>query len=375
MRKMMMHTFLLRTIRAVAEPIMAVVSTTRPQIPSSYFHSAATRSKQYNRPPVLGLDLPDVWTPRKDAPASSCQRHDDANTLLHTRVIDGSSIAEEIRSEIADEVCKMKDSIGKVPGLAVVLVGSRKDSETYVRNKIKACGEVGIRSYTAELHEDCTEKEVFSVVSRFNDDPSVHGVLVQLPLPKHMDEENILSAIRIEKDVDGFHPLNIGYLAMRGREPLFIPCTPKGCIELLLRSGIEIMGKKAVVIGRSNVVGLPTFLLLQRHHATVSIVHAFTENPEEVTREADILISAAGVGNLVRRRWLKPGAVVLDVGTNPVEDPDSERGYRLIGDVCYEEALGLVSAITPVPGGVGPMTVAMLLSNTLDSAKRAYGFI
>ncbi|KAF3792904.1 Bifunctional protein FolD 1 [Nymphaea thermarum] len=293
---MMMHTFLLRTIRAVAEPIMAVVSTTRPQIPSSYFHSAATRSKQYNRPPVLGLDLPDVWTLRKDGPASSCQRHDDANTLLHTRVIDGSSIAEEIRSEIADEVCKMKDSIGKVPGLAVVLVGSRKDSETYVRNKIKACGEVGIRSYTAELHEDCTEKEVFSVVSRFNDDPSVHGVLVQLPLPK-------------------------------------------------------------------------------RHHATVSIVHAFTENPEEVTREADILISAAGVGNLVRRRWLKPGAVVIDVGTNPVEDPDSERGYRLIGDVCYEEALGLVSAITPVPGGVGPMTVAMLLSNTLDSAKRAYGFI
>ncbi|CAN6468411.1 unnamed protein product [Victoria cruziana] len=324
MRKMIMHTFLQRTMKAVVKPMMAVVSTTRAQIPCSYLHSASTRSKQYNRPPVIGLDLPDVWTTQKDGPASSssfssCQGHDDASTLLHTTIIDGSSIAEEIRADIADEVCKMKDSIGKVPGLAVVLVGSRKDSETYVRNKIKACSEVGIRSFAAELHEDCTEEEVFSAVSRFNDDPAVHGVLVQLPLPKHMNEENVLSAIRVEKDVDGFHPLNMGYLAMRSREPLFIPCTPKGCIELLLRSGIDIMGKKAVVIGRSNVVGLPTFLLLQRHHATVSIVHAFTENPEEVTREADILISAAGVANLVRREWLKPGAVVIDVGTNPVE--------------------------------------------------------
>ncbi|KAF9617695.1 hypothetical protein IFM89_038195 [Coptis chinensis] len=189
-----------------------------------------------------------------------------------------------------------------------------------------------------------------------------------------MDGEKILSVVSLDKDVDGFHPLNIGNLAMRGREPLFVPCTPKGCIELLLRSNVEIMGKNAVVIGRSNIVGLPTSLLLQRHHATVTTVHAFSKNPDTVTREADIVVSAAGVANLVRGSWLKPGAVVIDVGTNPVEDPNSEHGYTLTGDVCYEEAVRVVSAITPVPGGVGPMTVAMLLSNTLDSAKKAYRF-
>lgn len=189
-----------------------------------------------------------------------------------------------------------------------------------------------------------------------------------------MDEGKVLDVLRPEKDVDGFHPLNMGNLAMRGREPLFIPCTPKGCIEMLLRSGVEIAGKKATVIGRSNIVGLPTSLLLQRHHATVSIVHAFTKNPELITCEADIVVTAAGVPNLVRGNWLKPGAVVIDVGTNPVEDPSSEHGYRLTGDVCYEEAVQVASAITPVPGGVGPMTIAMLLSNTLDSAKRVYAF-
>lgn len=181
-----------------------------------------------------------------------------------------------------------------------------------------------------------------------------------------------MDVLSIEKDVDGFHPLNMGNLAMRGREPLFIPCTPKGCIELLLRSNVEITGKKAVVIGRSNIVGLPTSLLLQRHHATVSIVHAFTRDPEEITREADIVVTAAGVPNLIRGHWLKPGAVVIDVGTNPVEDSSCALGYRLIGDVCFEEASRVVSAITPVPGGVGPMTIAMLLTNTLLAAKRSY---
>lgn len=190
----------------------------------------------------------------------------------------------------------------------------------------------------------------------------------------HMDEAKILNELSIEKDVDGFHPLNMGNLAMRGREPLFISCTPKGCIELLIRSGVEIMGKNAVVIGTSNIVGLPTSLLLQRHHATVNIVHEHTKHPEEITREADIVITAAGVPDLVRGSWLKPGAVVIDVGTFPVEDPSCEFGYRFLGDVCYEEAARVVSAITPVPGGVGPMTVAMLLYNTLDAAKRKYNF-
>ncbi|TYH62738.1 hypothetical protein ES332_D07G140500v1 [Gossypium tomentosum] len=213
----------------------------------------------------------------------------------------------------------MKESIGKVPGLAVILVGQRRDSLTYVRNKIKACEEAGIKSVVAEFPDSCAEEDIMTSLSKFNEDPSVHGILVQLPLPEHLDEEKILNLVSLEKDVDGFHPINMGNLSMRGREPLFVPCTPKGCLELLLRSGVEIVGKKAVVIGRSNIVGLPIALLLQRHHATVTIVHACTKNPERITCEADIVVTAAGVPSLIRSSWLKPGAVVIDVGTCPVE--------------------------------------------------------
>lgn len=268
----------------------------------------------------------------------------------------------------------MKEAIGVVPGLAVVLVGDRKDSATYVRNKKKACEAVGINSYEAHLPEDTTEQEVLKHISSFNGNPSVHGILVQLPLPSHMNEENILNAVSMEKDVDGFGPINIGRLAMRDREPLFVPCTPKGCIELLHRYNVEIKGKRAVVIGRSNIVGTPAALLLQREDATVSVVHSRTSNPEEITRQADIVIAAVGVPNMVRGSWIKPGAVVIDVGINPVEDATNARGYRLVGDVCYEEACKVASAITPVPGGVGPMTIAMLLANTLSSAKRLHNF-
>ncbi|CAL9232632.1 Tetrahydrofolate dehydrogenase/cyclohydrolase NAD(P)-binding domain [Arabidopsis thaliana x Arabidopsis arenosa] len=289
-------------------------------------------------------------------------------------VIDGKAVAKKIRDEITIEVSRMKESIGVIPGLAVILVGDRKDSATYVRNKKKACDSVGIKSFEVRLAEDSSEEEVLKSVSGFNDDPSVHGILVQLPLPSHMDEQNILNAVSIEKDVDGFHPLNIGRLAMRGREPLFVPCTPKGCIELLHRYNIEIKGKRAVVIGRSNIVGMPAALLLQREDATVSIIHSRTKNPEEITREADIIIAAVGQPNMVRGSWIKPGAVIIDVGINPVEDPSAARGYRLVGDICYEEASKVASAITPVPGGVGPMTIAMLLSNTLTSAKRIHNF-
>ncbi|KAF6172700.1 hypothetical protein GIB67_042023 [Kingdonia uniflora] len=324
-------------------------------------------------PPILDVDFPDIWSKNHH------QTHPPRATLSaanrqNAALIDGKSMAEEIRSGISDEVRRMNTSIGKVPGLAVILVGERKDSQTYVRNKIKACEDVGIMSVMTELADNCAEDEVLNAVLSLNDNPSVHGILVQLPLPHHMDEEKILNAVSLDKDVDGFHPVNMGNLAMRGRMPLFIPCTPKGCIELLIRSGVEITRKKAVVIGRSNIVGLPTSLLLQRHHATVTTVHPFTKNPEEITRDADIVVSAAGVANLVRGSWIKPGAVVIDVGTNPVEDPNNEHGYSLTGDVCFEEAVTVASAITPVPGGVGPMTIAMLLSNTLDSAKRAYRF-
>lgn len=290
------------------------------------------------------------------------------------KVIDGKAVAKQIRDEITTEVTRMKDAIGVIPGLAVILVGDRKDSATYVRSKKKACESVGIKSYEACLPEDTTEQEVLKRISGFNDDPSVHGILVQLPLPSHMEEQNILNAVSIEKDVDGFHPLNIGRLAMRDREPLFVPCTPKGCIELLHRYGVDIKGKRAVVIGRSNIVGMPAALLLQREDATISIVHSRTKNPEEITRQADIIISAVGQPNMVRGSWIKPGAVIIDVGINPVEDAKSARGYRLVGDVCYEEVIKVASAVTPVPGGVGPMTIAMLLSNTLTSAKRVHNF-
>ncbi|XP_072994115.1 bifunctional protein FolD 4, chloroplastic [Typha latifolia] len=295
-------------------------------------------------------------------------------TDTSAKLIDGKMVAKQIKDEIAGEIAKMKDAIGIVPGLAVILVGARKDSQTYVRNKKKACEAVGIKSYEVHLPEDSTEEEVLKHISGFNDDPSVHGILVQLPLPRHMNEQSILNAVSIEKDVDGFHPLNIGRLAMQGREPLFVPCTPKGCMELLHRYAVDIKGKRAVVVGRSNIVGMPAALLLQKANATISIVHSYTKNPEEITRQADIVIAAVGVANLVRGSWIKPGAVVIDVGINPIDDPESPRGYRLVGDVCYEEVSKIASAITPVPGGVGPMTIAMLLSNTLDSAKRIHNF-
>ncbi|KAK4795158.1 hypothetical protein SAY86_013152 [Trapa natans] len=234
-------------------------------------------------------------------------------------VIDGKAVAKKIREEVSAEVARMKEAIGVVPGLAVILVGDRTESATYVRNKKKACGHVGINSFEVHLPADSTEEEVLNSISGFNTDPNVHGILVQLPLPPHMNEQNVLNAVSIEKDVDGFHPLNIGRLAMRNREPLFVPCTPKGCIELLHRYRVDIKGKRAVVIGRSNIVGMPAALLLQREDATVSIVHSRTSNPEEITRQADIIIAAVGQANMVRANWIKPGAVVIDVGINRVE--------------------------------------------------------
>ncbi|KAK9128259.1 hypothetical protein Syun_017056 [Stephania yunnanensis] len=354
----------------------------RPPSSSSWLqHSSLAPSQQAlhltEAPSIIGPNLPEIWAqpitpPGNHLPSSPPTPHHNASIEQTATIIDGRLIAEDVKFGLADEVRRMKNAIQKVPGLAVVLVGQRRDSQTYVRNKIKACEDVGIMSLVKEMPADCSQDEVFNTVLKFNTNPSIHGILVQLPLPQHMDEEKILNAVSLKKDVDGFHPMNMGNLAMSGRKPLFIPCTPKACIELLHRTGTEIMGRNAVVIGRSNIAGLPTSLLLQRHHATVTIVHAFTKNPEEITREADIVISAAGVANLVRGNWLKRGAVVIDVGTNPVEDPDSEHGYCLKGDVCFEEAVRVASAITPVPGGVGPMTVAMLLANTVDSAKTAY---
>lgn len=286
------------------------------------------------------------------------------------KLIDGKAIAQTIRSEIADEVRLLSQKYGKVPGLAVVIVGNRKDSQSYVGMKRKACAEVGIKSFDVDLPEQVSEDELVAKVHELNTNPELHGILVQLPLPKHINEERVLGAISIEKDVDGFHPLNIGRLAMKGREPLFQPCTPKGCLELLSRSGITIKGKRAVVVGRSNIVGLPVSLLLLKADATVTVVHSRTGDPEHIVREADIVIAAAGQAMMIKGDWIKPGAAVIDVGTNAVDDPSKKSGYRLVGDVDFQEASKVAGWITPVPGGVGPMTVAMLLRNTVDGAKR-----
>ncbi|KAE8770493.1 5,10-methylene-tetrahydrofolate dehydrogenase/5,10-methenyl-tetrahydrofolate cyclohydrolase [Hordeum vulgare] len=286
------------------------------------------------------------------------------------QIIDGKAIAAEIRREIAAEVAALSSAHSIVPGLAVVIVGSRKDSQTYVQMKRKACAEVGIRSFDVDLPEDISEAALVAEVHRLNADPAVHGILVQLPLPKHINEEIILNQISIEKDVDGFHPLNIGKLAMKGRNPLFLPCTPKGCMELLSRSGVTVKGKHAVVVGRSNIVGLPVSLLLLKADATVSIVHSRTPNPETIVCQADIVIAAAGQAMMIKGDWIKPGAAVIDVGTNSIDDPTRKSGYRLVGDVDFAEASKVAGHLTPVPGGVGPMTVAMLLKNTVDGAQR-----
>ncbi|GLT28509.1 hypothetical protein SLA2020_034350 [Shorea laevis] len=288
----------------------------------------------------------------------------------HATIIDGKAVAQTIRSEIADEVRHLFETYGKVPGLAVVIVGTRKDSQSYVSMKRKAFAEVGIKSFDVDVPEQVSEAELISKVHELNANPDVHGILVQLPLPKHVNEEKVLGEISIEKDVDGFHPLNIGKLAMKGREPLFQPCTPKGCLELLTWSGISIKGKKVVVVGRSNIVGLPVSLLLLKADATVTVVHSRTPDPETLVREADIVIAAAGQAMMIKGSWIKPGAAVIDVGTNAVDDPSKKSGYRLVGDVDFREACKVAGWITTVPGGVGPMTVAMLLKNTLDGAKR-----
>ncbi|UCH94642.1 MAG: bifunctional methylenetetrahydrofolate dehydrogenase/methenyltetrahydrofolate cyclohydrolase FolD [Candidatus Aminicenantes bacterium] len=290
---------------------------------------------------------------------------------MPAKLIDGKQIAADIRDTIKAEVEEMKAKTGKVPGLATVLVGTRKDSQTYVKMKKKACKKAGITSFGHDLPEDISQEELLKIVRDLNANPEVHGILVQLPLPGHIVEDEILGAINLEKDVDGFHPINIGRLSMKRREPLFVPCTPKGCIELLDRTGVEIEGQQAVVLGRSNIVGLPVAMLLLHRNATVTICHSRTRNLPGVVRQADILVAAVGRAEMVRGDWVKPGAAVIDVGMNAVDDPTSEKGYRLVGDVAFDEVKEIASAITPVPGGVGPMTIAMLLRNTLDSAKRS----
>ncbi len=289
---------------------------------------------------------------------------------MTAQLIDGNAIAKAIHDELTQEVAALK-ARGVTPGLATVLVGDNTASQTYVRMKQKRCGEVGIYSEGHELPANVTQEEVEALVRKLNADPAINGILVQLPLPDHLDEEAILSAISLEKDVDGFHPINIGRLAMKGREALFAPCTPAGVIELLDRTGLPIAGKEAVVLGRSNIVGLPVSMLLLKRDATVTICHSRSRDLPAITRRADILVAAVGRAEMVKADWVKPGAVVIDVGINRVDDPSVKRGYRLVGDVDFESVKEVAGWLTPVPGGVGPMTIAMLLKNTVTAAKRA----
>jgi len=279
-------------------------------------------------------------------------------------LIDGKQAAAEVKEGLAAEVREMAER-GVVPGLTVILVGNNPASQVYVRNKARECEKIGIRSEVIRLPEETGQDELLRLIGELNLRDDVHGILVQLPLPAHISEEAVLLAIDPAKDVDGFHPVNVGNLAV-GREA-FLPCTPAGCIELIKRTGVSIAGKHAVVIGRSNIVGKPMALLLLREHATVTICHSRTAEPEKIVRQADIVVAAAGRAKLVKKDWIKPGAVVIDVGINRMEDG------TLAGDVDFAEARGTAGYLTPVPGGVGPMTIAFLLKNTVRAAKLASG--
>ena len=285
-------------------------------------------------------------------------------------LIDGKKYAEEIRAEVAQKVKEWVAKGNAAPGLATVLVGADPASHTYVKSKHKACEQVGILSFSHELPANTSQEKLETLISQLNKDQRVDGILVQLPLPKSLDEESALNTVSIDKDVDGFHPVNIGRLAQKGREPRFVPCTPAGVIYLLEKTLPSLEGKHAVVLGRSNIVGMPVALLLLRANATVTICHSRTVDLPAVVRSGDIVVAAIGKPEMVRGDWVKPGAVVIDVGINHVEDPSIEKGYRLVGDVAFNEVKEVASAITPVPGGVGPMTIAMLIRSTLQAAER-----
>ena len=288
---------------------------------------------------------------------------------MTARMIDGKAIAQKVRDEVAAAVAK-RTAAGKMqPTLATVLVGDRPDSAAYVSSKGKACQELGMGSVSHRLPADATQEQVEALVKQLNADKKINGILVQLPMPAHINEEAVLALIGIEKDVDGFSPLNIGRLAQKGREPLFVPCTPYGCIYLLEQAGVKIEGANAVVLGRSNIVGMPAALLLISKNATVTVCHSRTRELPSVVRQADILIAAIGKTEMVRGDWIKPGAAVIDVGINSIPDSTKKSGHRLVGDVKFDEAKEVAGFITPVPGGVGPMTIAMLMKATLHAAE------
>ena len=291
---------------------------------------------------------------------------------MTARILSGKDLAETIREEIKEKTDRLKSTHAITPGLAVILVGEDPASQVYVRNKQRACEKLGFYSEVYTLPVETTQDELLAMIEKLNMDEKIHGILVQLPLPDHIDEHTVLLAIDVEKDVDGFHPVNVGKL-IQGLEG-FVPCTPLGIQEMLIRYGIEIAGKHVVVVGRSNIVGKPTALLLMqkndRANATVTVCHSRTRNLPDITRQADILIAAIGKAHFITADMVKEGATIIDVGTNRLDDPDSPRGYRWVGDVDFESVKEKVAPISPVPRGVGPMTITMLLHNTLQAAMK-----
>lgn len=291
-----------------------------------------------------------------------------------TQIISGKEISEEIRAELKDKVADLKGETGVVPGLATVLVGADPASQMYVGMKNKAAKALGIHSRQIDLDADVSEDELLGVIEGLNADPEIHGILVQLPLPDHIDEGKVIEAIDPSKDVDGFHPVSVGRLAT-GSGDFFAPCTPAGVVEMLVRSGHDPSGKHVVIVGRSNIVGKPAAALLMRKapggNATVTVAHSRTADLGAVTRSADILVVAMGRPEMITADMVSEGTVVIDVGTNRVDDPSREKGYRVCGDVLFDEVREKAAAISPVPGGVGPMTITMLLANTVKSAELA----
>lgn len=276
-------------------------------------------------------------------------------------IIDGKAVAASIRAKLAEEVAQLAAE-GIQPGLTVILVGDNPASQSYVKGKVKACQEVGIHSELIVKDAAITQSELLELIKQLNENPNVHGILVQLPLPPHISEEAVIEAISPHKDVDGFHPLNVGRMVIGS--DAFLPCTPYGIVELIKHTGTEIAGKRAVVIGRSNIVGKPVSFLLTKENATVTVCHSHTNNLAEVTRQADILVVAAGKANLIGKEHVSPGTIVIDVGVNRLESG------KLTGDVRFDEVKEIAGAITPVPGGVGPMTITMLLANTVKAARQ-----
>jgi methylenetetrahydrofolate dehydrogenase (NADP+) / methenyltetrahydrofolate cyclohydrolase len=288
---------------------------------------------------------------------------------MTARIIDGRAAAADLRRRVADVAAAFRERTGRAPGLAVVLVGEHPPSAAYVRSKVKATVEAGLESFEHRIPADTSQEELLALVDRLNANPTVDGILVQLPLPKHVDEQAILTRVDPDKDVDGFHPVNVGRLSIG--LPALVACTPLGCLMLLKQELGDLTGKQAVVVGRSNIVGKPMAQLLLQANCTITIAHSRTRDLPDVVREADIVVAAVGRPELIRGSWIKPGATVIDVGQERVEQPDGTR--KLLGDVAYEEASEVAGAITPVPGGVGPMTIACLLRNTVVAGHRRSG--